>query len=134
MITFLIALAVLLVGFAIYSKLIEKAGHGGGDFFVIREFFDCIRENKQPLFDVHFATTMASVGILAHRSLLERGVPYDIPDFHKEEDRIKYENDNISPFWGKDGSEPTIRATSNPDFGVTQEEMDAYDWKMAEIE
>jgi len=115
-------------------NLIKKAGHGGGDFFVIREFFACIRENKQPLFDVYFATTMASVGILAHRSLLERGVPYDIPDFHKEEDRAKYENDHISPFWGKDGSEPTIRATSNPDFGVTQEDMDAYDRKMAEIE
>ena len=116
------------------SKLIEKAGHGGGDFFVIREFLNCIREGRQPLFDVHFATTMASVGILGHRSMLEKGVPYDIPDFHKEEDRVKYENDTMSPFWGKDGSEPTIRVTSNPDFCITQEEMDAYDRKMAEIE
>jgi hypothetical protein len=40
----------------------------------------------------------------------------------------------MSPFWGKDGSGPTIRATSNPDFCITQEEMDAYDRKMAEIE
>jgi predicted dehydrogenase len=116
------------------SKLIEKAGHGGGDFFVIREFLNCIREGKQPLFDVHFATTMASVGILGHRSMLEKGVPYDIPDFHKEEDRVKYENDTMSPFWGKDGSEPTIRATSHPEFQINQEEMDAYDRKMAEIE
>ena len=115
-------------------NLIKKSGHGGGDFFVIREFLNCIRENRKPMFDVYFATTMASVGILGHRSLLERGVPYDIPDFHNEEDRVKYENDHISPFWGNDGSEPTIRATSNPDFCVTQEEMDAYDRKMAEIE
>ncbi len=115
-------------------NLIKKAGHGGGDFFVIREFLNCIRENRKPMFDVHFATTMASVGILGHRSLLEKGVPYDIPDFHKEEDRVKYENDHISPFWGKDGSKPTIRATSDPDYCVTQEQMDAYDRKMAEIE
>ena len=115
-------------------NLIKKAGHGGGDFFVIREFLNCIRENRKPMFDVYFATTMASVGILGHRSLLERGVPYDIPDFHKEEDRVRYENDHISPFWGPDGSEPTIRATSNPDFSVTPEEMDVYDRKMAEIE
>ena len=115
-------------------NLIKKAGHGGGDFFVIREFLNCIRENRKPMFDVHFATTMASVGILGHRSLLEKGVPYDIPDFHKEEDRVKYENDHISPFWGKDGSAPTIRATSDPDYCVTQEQMDAYDRKMAEIE
>ena len=78
--------------------LIEKTGHGGGDFFVIRTFFDCIRENKRPDFDVYFATTMASVAMLGHRSLLERGVPYDIPDFRREEDRKKYENDRLSPF------------------------------------
>ena len=116
------------------AKLIEKAGHGGGDFCVIREFLSCIRENRQPMFDVHFATTMASVGILGHRSMLEKGVPYDIPDFHKEEDRAKYENDTLSPFWGTDGGAPTIRATSHPEFQITQEEMDAYDRKMAKIE
>lgn len=97
------------------KELIEAAGHGGGDFLVIREFFSCIRENKRPLFDVYFATTMASVGILAHRSLLERGVPYDIPDFRREEDRKQYENDTLSPFYGEDGSEPTIAASSHPE-------------------
>ena len=97
------------------KELIEAAGHGGGDFLVIREFFSCIRGNKRPLFDVYFATTMASVGILAHRSLLERGVPYDIPDFRREEDRKQYENDTLSPFYGEDGSEPTIAASSHPE-------------------
>lgn len=109
------------------SKLIEKAGHGGGDFFVIREFFDCIRENRKPEFDVYFATTMASVGILSHRSLLERGVPYDIPDFRKEEDRKKYANDRITPFWGTDGSAPTIYPSSHPETLPTQEEMERFD-------
>ena len=51
------------------EELIKKATHGGGDFLVIREFFDAIRENRQPIFDVYFATTMASVGILAHPRL-----------------------------------------------------------------
>ncbi|MBQ1956022.1 MAG: hypothetical protein II350_09845, partial [Clostridia bacterium] len=76
-------------------------------------FFECIRENKEPTFDVYFATTCASVGILAHRSLLERGTPIDIPDFRKEEDRAKYENDRLSPFYGADGSEPTIACCSH---------------------
>lgn len=116
------------------SRMIEKAGHGGGDFFVIREFFDCIRENKKPLFDEHFATTMASVGILSHRSLLARGVPYDIPDFHKEEDRKQYEKDTLTPFWGSDGSAPTIHPCSDLNYGPTQEEMDAYDRALANIE
>lgn len=107
--------------------LIEKAGHGGGDFFVIREFLSCIRENKKPPFDVYFSTTMASVGILAHRSAMERGIPYDIPDFRKEEDRKKYENDTLIPMWGSDGSAPTLPASSHADYQVPQEELDAYD-------
>lgn len=101
---------------------IENAGHGGGDFLVIREFFNCIRDNKRSVFDEYFATTMASVAILAHRSLLEQGVPYDIPDFRNEADRKKYENDTISPFYGTDGSLPTIRCCSHNDQQISDED------------
>lgn len=114
--------------------LIEKAGHGGGDFFVIREFLNCIREGKRPVFDVYAATTMASVGILSHRSLLERGIPYDIPDFRREEDRVKYENDHLSPFWGPNGEEPSLRASSHSEDHPSAEKMAAYDKLMEEIE
>jgi predicted dehydrogenase len=110
------------------DALIAKAGHGGGDFFVAREFLDCIREGRQPEFDVYFATAMASAAILGHRSLLEDGKPYDIPDFRKEEDRVKYENDRISPFYGTDGSEPTIAPSTNMDhYPLTEEGKKAYD-------
>jgi len=95
------------------AELIAQSGHGGGDFVVIREFFECIRENRKPVFDEYFATTCASVGILGHRSLLEKGVPYDIPDFRKPSERIKYENDTLTPFIGADGSEPTIDCCSH---------------------
>ena len=106
------------------KALIEKSGHGGGDFLVMREFLDCIRENRRPLFDVYFATTMASVAILSHRSLLERGVPYDIPDLKREEDRKKYENDNLTPFPSSDGSAPTIESSSHKKRELSQEELD----------
>ena len=112
---------------------IEQAGHGGGDYFVIREMFRAIRENKKPEFDEYFATTLASVGILGHRSLLENGVAYDIPDFRREEDRIKYENDTLTPFYGSDGSTPTIRP-SNHTINFSPEEMAHYDEMMKEIE
>ena len=104
----------------------EKAGHGGGDYFVIKEFFDCIRNNRKPEMDEYFATTCASVAILSHRSLLEKGVPYDIPDFRKEEERVKYENDNISPFYGRNGENPTIPCCSVPDFRPTDEQYKNY--------
>lgn len=115
--------------------LIERAGHGGGDFFVIKEFFDCIRENRRPEFDVYFATTTASVGILGHRSMLENGVPYDLPDFRLEEDRQKYENDTLSPFYNTlEGKDPTIRQTNYMEYNMSPEKMAEYDRRMSESE
>ncbi len=98
------------------AEAAAAAGHGGGDYFVVREFASAIREGRKPEFDVYFATTMASVAILAHRSLLAGGEPFDIPDFHREEDRAKYENDRETPFYHLDGREPTIPCCSRPDF------------------
>ncbi len=108
------------------AELIKKSGHGGGDFFVIRKFFESINNNTKPEFDEYFATRMASVAIQAHRSVMNGGMPYDIPDFRKEEDRIKFENDNDSPFWYSDGRAPTIPCCSNPDYGPTEEQRMKY--------
>lgn len=104
---------------------IERAGHGGGDFYVIKEFFDCIRENRRPYMDEYFATTCASVAILSHLSMLEKGAPYDIPDFHNEADRKKYENDNRSPFPDKDGKSG-FPCCSHPDFKPNDEQYKNY--------
>jgi len=108
------------------EELIRQSGHDGGDFIAIREFLNAIRENRKPLFDVYFATTCASVAILGHRSQMENGTPYDIPDFHLEEDRKKYENDTLSPFYGSDGSVPTISSSSRP-IEINQQKIENYD-------
>ena len=105
---------------------ISRAGHGGGDFFVIKEFFDCIRGLRKPSFDVYGATAMASVAILAHRSILNGGVPYPVPDFRREEDRIQYENDWLTPFPGRDGSAPTLPCCSRPDHRPAEEQYNNY--------
>ncbi|MBR3766675.1 MAG: Gfo/Idh/MocA family oxidoreductase [Clostridia bacterium] len=98
------------------EELIKNAGHGGGDFFVIKEFFDSIRSAKPHMFDVYFATSMASVAILSHRSILEGSKPYDIPDFRKKEDRDKFRDDTLSPFWHSDGTPPSIPCCSDPNY------------------
>ena len=41
---------------------------------------------------------MSSVGILAWKSALENGAPFEMPDFRSEEARTKYENDTWNPF------------------------------------
>ncbi|MBR2374753.1 MAG: Gfo/Idh/MocA family oxidoreductase [Clostridia bacterium] len=112
----------------------ENAGHGGGDFFLMREFFKCIRAGKPNEFDVYFATTMASVAILGHRSLMENGMPYDIPDFRKEEDRKKYENDTLTPFYGVDGTPPIVPCCSRPDYQPPKDVMEHYKKILAEYQ
>ena len=108
------------------EDIINSSGHGGGDYIVSRMFLDCIREGRQPEhpYDIYSAVTMASVAILAHRSILNGGAVYEIPDFSKEECRKEYENDNQTPFFGTDGSQPNIPCCSNPDYKPTQEQID----------
>ena len=109
------------------KSLAEHAGHGGGDFFTAKVFCDCIRENKQPMFDAYFGATLSAVAILAHKSALEYGTPYDVPNFRLEEDRAKYENDFDTPMWGSDGSAPTMPSTELPEYIPTEESMAEYD-------
>ncbi|MBP3301101.1 MAG: Gfo/Idh/MocA family oxidoreductase [Clostridia bacterium] len=108
------------------EDLIVKEGHGGGDFLVIQEFLNCIRQDKKPPFDVYFATRMSAVAILGGRSMMERGVPYDIPDFSKEEDRKKWENDTASPCYGPNGEEPTLPCCSHPDYKPMESQLNRY--------
>ena len=108
------------------AELIKKSGHGGGDYWVAKVFLECIRENKQPPFDVYFSTRMSSVAILSHRSMLEFGMPYDIPDFRKQEDRDKYRDDYSSPFDYSDGREPTIACCSHPDYAPTEKQKENF--------
>ena len=90
-------------------------------------FLECIKEGRQPEhpFDIYSATVMSSVAILGHRSVMNGGVPYDIPDFRKEEDRVKFENDRLSPFIGE-GGEPSYPCCSRPDYRVNPKQFDLY--------
>ncbi len=107
---------------------INNSGHGGGDYIIARMFLDCIKENRQPEhpYDIHSAVAMASVAILAHRSILNGGTAYDIPDFRLEEYRKQYENDRQSPFHGTNGEKPNIPCCSHPDYKPTPEQISNY--------
>ncbi len=115
------------------AAIIKRSGHGGSDYLTTRIFVECLQKGEQPPhpFDVHSAVNMSSVAILAHRAILEGGGSYDIPDFHKEDWRKKYENDRLSPYYGTDGSEPTIPCCSNPDYKPTDEQLRLYDEMVA---
>ena len=110
------------------EDLIQKSGHGGGDYLTARIFVNCIKQNEQPPhpFDIYSATVMSSVAILGHRSALDGGKVYDLPDFRTEEDKVLYENDYLTPFWGDNGEEPTIPCCSNHNYKPTEKQMELY--------
>ena len=69
---------------------------------------------------------MASVAILSHRSVMEGGKPYDIPDFHREEDLKKYENDTVSPFPDAVTGKASYPCCSHPDYRPSEEQLRKY--------
>jgi len=116
------------------GKLAENFGHGGGDFYAIYHFVKALENGTEPYFDVYRATAIASCAILAHRSILNGNIGYDIPDFRKEEDRRKYEYDRSSPFPDENGH-VNFPVSSRP-YKPTEEDMAqaAADWKEAGVD
>jgi predicted dehydrogenase len=64
-----------------YGHLAEGSGHGGMDYFIIREFIECVRYKKPFLMDVYDAATWSVMGPLSQRSIAEHSAPVAIPDF-----------------------------------------------------
>lgn len=72
----------------------QKYGHGGSDFWTMYNFIEKISGNKDADFiDVYEAVEMGMVGHFAYRSILAGGVPVQIPDLRKKEEREKWRND-----------------------------------------
>jgi len=60
-----------------------KAGHGGGDYFILREFRDAIHEGRAPLIDVYDAVAWSSITPLSIQSIAQGNCSVAIPDFKK---------------------------------------------------
>lgn len=59
----------------------NAAGHGGGDFFLVEDFVDAVRNNTQPDIDVYQACEWTAVGLLSELSVMNGGRTMDVPDF-----------------------------------------------------
>lgn len=88
---------IYLPNFPQHAEEAAQTGHMGGDFFVAYEFSEAIKKNEHPYFDVYRGLETAMVSIQAWRSCLSNGGSFEIPDFHRESSREKYENDRWSP-------------------------------------
>ena len=114
------------------GKIADTAGHGGSDFFVVYNFVKDIEAGREPYWNVYRATATASVAILAWRSILNNSACYDVPDFRREEDRRKYEFDNITPF-PDENYRVSVSCSSQPYAPSDKDLQQAYDdWKNAD--
>ena len=112
-----------------HGDLAAKAGHGGGDFWTNFHFANAIRSGKPPYLDVYRGVAMCSVGILAWRSALEDGTPLAMPDFRKESERKKFENDNWSPWQDGTGdgkAPPSIQGYKKPNTKAVEKAREAW--------
>ncbi len=56
-------------------------GHGGMDFFMLREFYNNLRLGKEMPCDVYDAATWMVISVLSEQSIAMGGAPVPIPDF-----------------------------------------------------
>ena len=56
-------------------------GHGGGDFFVLKEFAQAIREKRAPFIDIYDAATWSSIVPVSIESVKKSGAPVEVPIF-----------------------------------------------------
>jgi len=82
-----------------WDKLGEVAastGHGGGDFWVLYYFARQILEGTPAPFDIYTAADCTLPGILAYRSQMEGGRPYDVPDWRDPRQRKACRDDDYA--------------------------------------
>lgn len=61
-----------------------KAGHAGGDFFIVEDFIDAIRTGEQPELDVYKACEWSAVGLLSALSVTNNGKNIPVPHFRPD--------------------------------------------------
>jgi predicted dehydrogenase len=64
-----------------------KAGHGGGDYFVMRDFVRAIETGETPAIDVYTGLEWTAAGLCSQISIDNGGVAVNVPNFRDEKQR-----------------------------------------------
>ena len=60
-----------------------QSGHGGMDVFMLRDMFNCIKENREFPIDVYDAACWMAITVLSEQSIKNNGASIEVPDFTK---------------------------------------------------
>jgi predicted dehydrogenase len=58
-----------------------RAGHGGGDYFVVKDFVDAVENETKPPIDVYTALEWTAAGLCSQISIANGGAAVKVPDF-----------------------------------------------------
>lgn len=72
----------------------KRAGHKGGDYFIVQDFVNAIRHETPPAIDVYDACEWTAVAMLSEFSIMNGGKVMEMPDFRKSISR----NDQVIRF------------------------------------
>lgn len=78
------------------AEYADTMGHGGSDFWMLYHFARHILFGEPAFFDIYNAADCTIPGILAFRSALENGRPYDVPDFRNKAERDRHRRDHFA--------------------------------------
>lgn len=71
-----------------------KSGHGGSDYYCLSNAVRCVAgDTTADIVDVYEAVNSWMAGFFGYISVLEGGIPQDIPDLRLKSERDKYRND-----------------------------------------
>ncbi len=77
-----------------YAEAAKSYGHGGSDFYCMKEFVDYILGNKEAdIIDVYEACDMFLPGMFGYRSVLAGNIPMEIPNLRDKAVRDQWRND-----------------------------------------
>lgn len=58
-----------------------KTGHGGGDYFVLRDFIEMVHQDREPWIDIYDAASWSVLFDCSRASIDKKGGTVEIPDF-----------------------------------------------------
>jgi hypothetical protein len=65
----------------------KRAGHGGGDYFIIHDWITAIQTGTPPPIDVFQGLEWTAAGLCSQISIENGGVPVRVPDFRDTKQR-----------------------------------------------
>lgn len=77
-----------------WSEAARELGHGGSDYYVMRNFIDAVQGKPAEIIGVYEALDMFLPGLLAHFSVLAGGAAQEVPNLREEGWRARCRGDH----------------------------------------